>query len=58
MLFMNRPVGSTSTIVADLFFPHQLPMAKEIGGLLLAGFTIPLVLVKLRASDAPGQWAR
>ena len=37
MLFMNRPVGSTSTIVADLFFTHQLPMAKEIGGLLLAG---------------------
>ena len=37
MLFMNRPVGSTSTIVADLFFTHQLPLAKDIGGLLLAG---------------------
>lgn len=37
MLFMNRPVGSTSTIVADLFFTYQLPLAKEIAGLLLAG---------------------
>ncbi len=37
MLFMNRPVGSTSTIVADLFFTHQLPLAKEIASLLLAG---------------------
>ena len=37
MLFMNRPVGSTSTIVADLFFTYQLPLAKEIASLLLAG---------------------
>ena len=37
MLFMNRPVGSTSTIVADLFFTHQVPLSKEVGSLLLAG---------------------
>ena len=37
MLFMNRPVGSTSTIVADLFFTYQLPLSKEIASLLLAG---------------------
>lgn len=37
MLFINRPVGSTSTIIADLFFTYNLPLPKEIGGLLLAG---------------------
>ena len=37
MLFMNRPVGSTSTIVADLFFTHHVTLSKEIASLLLAG---------------------
>ncbi len=37
MLFMNRPVGSTSTIVADLFFTYQMPLSKQIAGLLMAG---------------------
>ena len=37
MLFVNRPVGSTSTIVADLFFTYQLPLSKQIAGLLMAG---------------------
>lgn len=37
MLFVNRPVGSTSTIVADLFFTYNLPLAKQVAGLLLAG---------------------
>jgi len=35
--FLNSPVGSTSTIVADCFFRHDLEMPKEIAGLLLAG---------------------
>ena len=37
ILFRNEPVGSTSTIVADCFFRHNVEMPKEIAGLLLAG---------------------
>jgi manganese-dependent inorganic pyrophosphatase len=37
ILFRNEPVGSTSTIVADCFFRHQVEMPKAIAGLLLAG---------------------
>jgi manganese-dependent inorganic pyrophosphatase len=37
ILFMNEPVGSTSTIVADAFIRHNVTMPKAIAGLLLAG---------------------
>ncbi len=37
MLFVNRPVGSTCTIVADLFFTYGLPLARPVAGLLMAG---------------------
>lgn len=37
ILFLNEPVGSTSTIVADCYFRHGVHMPREIGGLLLAG---------------------
>jgi len=37
ILFRNEPVGSTSTIVADCFFRHQVEMPKPVAGLLLAG---------------------
>jgi manganese-dependent inorganic pyrophosphatase len=37
ILFRNEPVGSTSTIVADCFFRHDVEMPKAIAGLLLAG---------------------
>ncbi len=37
ILFMNEPVGSTSTIVADSFFRHNVTMPKPVAGLLLAG---------------------
>jgi len=37
ILFRNEPVGSTSTIVADCFFRHQVELPAEIAGLLLAG---------------------
>lgn len=37
ILFVNEPVGSTSTIVADSFFRHDVHMPREIAGLLLAG---------------------
>ena len=37
ILFRNEPVGSTSTIVADCFFRHNVELPREIAGLLLAG---------------------
>lgn len=37
ILFLNEPVGSTSTIVADCFFRHGVSMPKQVAGLLLAG---------------------
>ena len=37
ILFLNEPVGSTSTIVADSFFRHRVDLPKSIAGLLLAG---------------------
>ena len=37
ILFMNEPVGSTSTIVADCFFRHNVELPPPIAGLLLAG---------------------
>jgi manganese-dependent inorganic pyrophosphatase len=35
--FLNDPVGSTSTIVADCFFRNGVELPKPIAGLLLAG---------------------
>ena len=37
ILFRNEPVGSTSTIVADCFFRHNVELPRPIAGLLLAG---------------------
>jgi manganese-dependent inorganic pyrophosphatase len=37
ILFRNEPVGSTSTIVADCFFQHNVELPPPIAGLLLAG---------------------
>ena len=37
ILFMNRPVGSTSTIVADCFRQARIPVPKPIAGLLMCG---------------------
>ncbi len=37
ILFINRPVGSTCTIVADQYFTYQVPLSKSIAGLLMAG---------------------
>ncbi len=37
ILFVNQPVGSTSTIVAESFFREGVELAPDIAGLLLAG---------------------
>ncbi len=35
--FINRPVGSTSTIIANLYREHTVPVTKKIASILLAG---------------------
>lgn len=37
ILFLNQPVGSTCTIVADLYRRHGLTPDKPVAGLMLAG---------------------
>jgi manganese-dependent inorganic pyrophosphatase len=37
ILFINQPVGSTCTLVADLFQRHGLQPARPIAGLLMSG---------------------
>lgn len=37
ILFRNVPVGSTSTIVAELFLTHRVDFSDKLAGLLLAG---------------------
>lgn len=37
IIFINKPVGSTSTIIAGLFQDSHIPMSKEIASILLAG---------------------
>lgn len=37
ILFINRPVGSTCTIIADLFRKEQLPPTPSIAGIMMSG---------------------
>ena len=37
ILFLNQPVGSTCTIVADLYRRHSLAPERPVAGLMLAG---------------------
>jgi manganese-dependent inorganic pyrophosphatase len=37
IIFINKPVGSTSTIIASLYQDYRMPMRNEIASILLAG---------------------
>lgn len=37
ILFLNRPVGSTCTIVADLFRTNGVPVTPELAGVMMGG---------------------
>lgn len=53
--FLNDPVGSTSTIVADCFFRNGVELPKQIAGLLLGGLvsdTLNLTSPTTTARDA------
>lgn len=37
IMFVNKPVGATSTIVANMFREQTIPISREIASILLAG---------------------
>jgi len=44
--FINKPVGSTSTIIATLYQDSRVPMRKEIASILLAGILSDTVILR------------
>lgn len=44
--FINRPVGSTSTIIAGLYRDHRVPVRREIAAILLAGILSDTLILK------------
>ena len=45
ILFINRPVGSTCSIVADLFRSHSLKPDPSIAGIMMAGIVSDTLLL-------------
>ena len=45
ILFINRPVGSTCSIVADLFKTHKLKPEANIAGIMMAGIISDTLLL-------------
>ncbi|MDB6113604.1 MAG: Cobalt-dependent inorganic pyrophosphatase [Lacunisphaera sp.] len=46
ILFLNEPVGSTCTIVADLFRRHHLQPSANLAGLMMSGLISDTLLLK------------
>ncbi len=44
--FINKPVGSTSTIIASLYRDYGVPLKKEIASLLLAGILSDTIILR------------
>jgi len=52
ILFINRPVGSTCTIVADRFFSEDLEPSPSIAGVLMAGIISDTLLLSSPTTTA------
>lgn len=52
ILFINRPVGSTCSIVADLFRSHALTPEASIAGILMAGIISDTLLLNSPTTTA------
>jgi manganese-dependent inorganic pyrophosphatase len=52
ILFINEPVGSTCTIVADLFRRHGLQPTADLAGLMMSGLISDTLLLKSPTSTA------
>lgn len=46
ILFINEPVGSTCTIIADLFRRHNLTPSPDVAGLMMAGLISDTLLLQ------------
>jgi manganese-dependent inorganic pyrophosphatase len=46
ILFLNEPVGSTCTIVADLFRRHNLKPSADLAGLMMSGLISDTLLLQ------------
>jgi manganese-dependent inorganic pyrophosphatase len=44
--FINKPVGSTSTIIATLYQDNRVPMRREVASILLAGILSDTVILR------------
>lgn len=44
--FINRPVGSTSTIIANLYRDYMIPVRKEIASILLGGILSDTLILR------------
>ena len=45
VLFINRPVGSTCSIIADLFRTQGIPLEQSIAGILMSGIISDTLLL-------------
>ena len=45
VLFINRPVGSTCSIIADLFRTQNIPLNQSIAGILMSGIISDTLLL-------------
>ena len=52
ILFINEPVGSTCTIVADLFRRHGLKPAANLAGIMMAGLISDTLLLQSPTSTS------
>ncbi len=52
ILFLNEPVGSTCTIVADLFRRHGLTPSADLAGLMMSGLISDTLLLQSPTSTA------
>lgn len=44
--FINKPVGSTSTIIATLYQDYKIPLTREIASILLAGILSDTLILR------------
>jgi manganese-dependent inorganic pyrophosphatase len=44
--FINKPVGSTSTIIANLYRDYKIPVKKEIASILLGGILSDTLILR------------
>ena len=46
IFILNKPIGSTCTIIAEMFFDKELDIPKDVAGLLLSGILSDTVIFK------------